>query len=135
MNIQTILIGAIAGAMGLSLVACGDSTKAVSGRVYTKPPAYVLASLDVGAQAMPEDDPRVSRYNAMLSEIRAKCSNPPNEISDVTIDVVMTLQRKGVQIDVYDLLQRINDAMPPLAEGKQYDFHQIASAFKVLGSS
>ena len=134
MVIKKVLMCAVVGALGLGLVACGDAAKTTSGRIYTHPPATVLASLDSG-QTVPDNVPRVSRYNSVLSEIRAKCSNPPNEISDVTIDVVMTLQRKGVQIDVYDLMQRINDAMPPLAEGKQYDYKQIAAAFKVLGAS
>ena len=53
---------------------------------------------------MPDNDPRVSRYSDMLNQIRLKCRNPAQEISDITIDVVMTLQRKGVEIDVYELL-------------------------------
>lgn len=133
MIFQKVLVCAVFGALGLS--ACGDTTKTTTGRIYTKPPAFVLATLDSGGESMADNDPRVSRYNNVLNEIRSKCSNAPQEISDVTIDVVMTLQRKGVDIDVYDLMQRINDAMPPLAGGKQYDFKHIASAFKVLGAS
>lgn len=134
MMMQKILVSAIAGACGWVLVACDADVTSSSARVYTQPPAYVLASLDNG-QAMPDDDPRISRYNSVLDEIRSKCSNTPQEISDVTIDVVMTLKRKGVQIDIYELMQRINDAMPPQAAGKQYDFNDIAAAFKVLGES
>lgn len=133
--IRKVLVCALVGAVGMGSFACGESTKTATGRIYTKPPAFVLASLDSGGQFMPDDDPRVARYNTVLNEIRSKCSNAPQEISDVTIDVVMTLQRKGVDIDVYDLLQRINDAMPPLEQGKYYDFKHIAAAFKVLGAT
>jgi hypothetical protein len=110
---------------------CSQGEAQTAGRVYAKPPAYVLAALDAG-QSMPENDPRIARYSELLAEIRAKCKNPPQEISDITIDVLMTLQRQGVQIDVYELLQRINDAMPQHTAGNYYDFRQIASAFKAL---
>ena len=119
----------------VQLVGCADTDATPStGRVYSKPPAYVLAALDAG-QNMPDNDPRVSRYTDLLNEIRAKCRNPAQEISDITIDVLMTLQRKGVQIDVYELLRRINDAMPQAAIGTTYDFNHIASAFRVLGAT
>jgi hypothetical protein len=112
----------------------GDASTAVSHRVYSKPPAYVLAALDAG-QNVPDNDPRVNLYSDLLSQIRSKCTNTQQEISDVTIDVVMTLQRKGVQIDVYELMKRINDAMPATAAGPAYDYKQIAAAFKGLGST
>ncbi len=116
------------------LSACSQGEAKTAGRVYAKPPAYVLAALDAG-QSMPENDPRVARYSDLLSDIRAKCKNPPQEISDITIDVLMTLQRQGVQIDVYELLKRINDAMPPHTAENAYDFRQIAAAFKGLDPS
>jgi hypothetical protein len=120
----------------ISLSGCGQggANTAVSHRVYSKPPAHVLAALDAG-QDVPVDDPRVNLYSDLLSQIRSKCTNTQQEISDVTIDVVMTLQRKGVQIDIYELMKRINDAMPATAGGPAYDYKQIAAAFKSLGST
>ena len=117
----------------LLIMGCSN-TDATRSQVPSKPPAYVLAAFDAG-QTISDDDPRVSRYSDLLNQIRAKCSNPPQEISDVTIDVLTTLQRKGVQIDTYELLKRINDAIPPVADGVTYDFRQVASAFKVLGAT
>lgn len=112
---------------------CSDATTS-TGRAYSNPPADVLAAQDVG-QNMPDNDPRVSRYSDLLNQIRIKCRNPAEEISDIIIDVVMRLQRKGVEIDVYELLTSINDAMPPTATGTTYDFKHIAAAFRVLGST
>lgn len=135
MNLVSLGMCALGIAVCLQLVGCSSSDATTStGRVYSKPPAYVLAVLDVG-QNMPDNDPRVSRYSDLLNQIRIKCRNPAQEISDITIDVVMTLQRKGVEIDVYELLTRINDAMPPTATGATYDFNHIAAAFRVLGST
>ena len=134
---KAVLFGAYALAMLVSvqIVGCTSSDATTStARVYSKPPAYVLAALDAG-QNMSDNDPRVSRYSELLNQIRAKCRNPAQEISDITIDVLMTLQRKGVQIDVYELLKRINDAMPQAAIGTTYDFNHIASAFRVLGAT
>lgn len=128
------LLGAsvLAGISGLLiLTGCSQGEAQTSGRIYAKPPAYVLAALDAG-QNIPENDPRIARYSELLVEIRVKCKNPPQEISDVTIDVLMTLQRQGVQIDVYELLTRINEAMPEHEAGNYYDYKQIASAFKGL---
>ncbi len=120
------------GFLVFALAGCGSTDATTSNaRVYSKPPAYVLAALDAG-QNMPDDDPRIMRYSTLLNDIRHKCRNTPQEISDITIDVLMTLQRKGVKIDVYDLLKRVNDAMPQ-DEGATYDYQQIASAFRVLG--
>ena len=134
---KALLVGACALATVVSFQITGcsntDATASTS-RVYSKPPAYVLAALDAG-QNMPDNDPRISRYSELLTQIRSKCRNPAQEISDITIDVLMTLQRKGVQIDVYELLTRINDAMPPAVIGTTYDFNHIASAFRVLGAS
>jgi hypothetical protein len=113
------------------IAGCSPGEAQTAGRIYAKPPAYVLATLDAG-QGMPENDPRVARYSELLAEIRAKCKNPPQEISDITIDVLLTLQRQGVQIDVYELLQRINEAMPQHSAEGYYDFRQIAAAFKAL---
>ncbi|MBI3775055.1 MAG: hypothetical protein HY273_05795 [Gammaproteobacteria bacterium] len=114
---------------------CNTSDATIStGRVYSKPPAYVLAALDAG-QNMADNDPRVGRYAELLNQIRSKCHNPTQEISDVAIDVLMTLQNKGVQIDVYELLKRINDAIPHAALGSTYDFNQIAAAFRALGTT
>ena len=131
------LLGAsvFVGVSGLVLLAgCSQGEAQTSGRVYSKPPAYVLATLDAG-QNMPENDPRVSRYAELLGEIRAKCKNPPQEISDITIDVLMTLQHRGVQIDVYELMQRVNEAMPQHSTGHYYDYKQIAAAFKALAAT
>lgn len=125
----------LAAVTSLQLVGCNDIAATTStARVYSKPPAYVLAALDAG-QNMPDNDPRVVQYSELLDQIRSKCRNPAQEISDVTIDVFLTLQRKGVQIDVYELLKRINDAMPPTVIGTTYDFNHIASAFRVLGAT
>jgi len=130
--LSTYILGTIA---GLQLGGCSDIDATTStARVYSKPPAYVLAALDAG-QNMPDNDPRVVLYSELLDQIRSKCRNPAQEISDVTIDVFMTLQRKGVEIDVYELLNRINDAMPPPVIGTAYDFNHIASAFRVLGAT
>ncbi len=135
MNVVSLGMCALGIAVCFQLAGCNSSDATTStGRVYSKPPAYVLAALDVG-QNMPDNDPRVSRYSDLLNQIRIKCRNPAQEISDITIDVVMTLQRKGVEIDVYELLTRINDAMPPTATGTTYDFNHIAAAFRVLGST
>ena len=117
----------------LLIMGCSN-TDATKSQVSSKSPAYVLAAFDAG-QTISDDDPRVSRYSDLLNQIRAKCSNPPQEISDVTIDVLTTLQRKGVQIDTYELLKRINDAIPPVSDGVTYDFKQVASAFKALGAT
>ena len=121
--------------IGLQIAGCSktDATPP-TGRVYSKPPAYVLAALDAG-QNMADDDPRVSRYSELLNQVRSKARNPVQEISDITIDVLMTLQRKGVQIDAYELLNRINNAMPDEVGGMTYDFRHIASAFKGLGDT
>ncbi len=114
------------------IAACGNPDSTTTGRAYSKSPAYVLAALDIG-QNLPDNDPRVSRYSELLNQIRAKCSNPEQEISEITVDIFTTLQRKGVQIDMYELLRRINNAMPQEA-GRTYDFNHIASAFKTLGA-
>lgn len=128
-------VSVLAMMISLQVAGCNRSDATTStGRVYSKPPAYVLAALDAG-QNMSDNDPRIMRYSELLDQIRYRCRNPVQEISDITIDVLMTLQRKGVQIDAYELLKRINDAMPQTLNGMTYDFKHIASAFKVLGTT
>lgn len=134
---KALLLGACAliAVAGAQVAGCNTTDATAStGRVYTKPPAYVLAALDAG-QNIADDDPRIGRYAELLNQIRTKCQNPTQEISDVTIDVLMTLQSKGVRIGVYELLKQINDAIPHAALGSTYDFNQIAAAFRALGTT
>lgn len=115
----------------LLLQGCSASDASQHGRIYSKPPAYVLAALDAG-QSIDENDPRVEVYSSLLSEIRSKSRNTLQEISDITIDVRQSLRDKGVSVNVYELLQSVNEAMPQHDDSNAYDYRQIALAFKSL---
>jgi hypothetical protein len=96
-----------------------------------KPMEILLASIDKGSEASPEDT-AVKRFRFLLSNIESKTKNTRDQIGDMTVNARDLLREKyGQEKTLLELLEDANRAIPE-GTGQKFDYAEIVTAVVMI---